>query len=165
MIDAKLSYNARDGRKRKLETAFHRYSVVFTGEEFPDGTRADAVYLVLDQNYWEVLNNAPDRPLDYAYLKALSPSAQRFYEIISYRMFTASSMGSRAPRLLTLNTACTAPRPAILIISSSNRRCLKFISGIGTRVTLSKSVTKQPWIGQARLAAFLYPWPKSIGRV
>ena len=35
--------------------------------------RADAVYLVLSEPYREVLNHAPVRPLDYAYLKALTP--------------------------------------------------------------------------------------------
>ena len=28
-------------------------------------------------------------PLNYEYLKVLSPAAQRFYEIVSYRMFAA----------------------------------------------------------------------------
>ncbi|HSX79873.1 MAG TPA: hypothetical protein VLQ80_15030, partial [Candidatus Saccharimonadia bacterium] len=34
-------------------------------------------------------NNAPTRPLDYEYLKALAPAAQRFYEIISFKIFAA----------------------------------------------------------------------------
>jgi hypothetical protein len=63
--------------------------VVFTGERLPDGSKADAVYLVLNEPYWEVLNNAPTRPLDYDYLKQLSPTAQRFYEIVSYKIFAA----------------------------------------------------------------------------
>ena len=55
----------------------------------PDGTHADAVYLVLSEPYREVLNHAPVRPLDYAYLKDLTPMAQRFYELVSYKMFAA----------------------------------------------------------------------------
>jgi hypothetical protein len=66
-----------------------RYSVIFTGEILPDGTQADAVYLVLSEPYLDVLNHAPVRPLDYAYLKALTPTAQRFYEIVSYKIFPA----------------------------------------------------------------------------
>jgi hypothetical protein len=86
-ITAKLNYVGNDGVERKLEAGFTRYSVVFTGEKLPDGKRADAVYLILNEPYREVLNNAPIRPLDYDYLKALTPAAQRCYEIISYRIF------------------------------------------------------------------------------
>src|SRR5262249_20966602 len=61
----------------------------WTGKRLPDGTHADAVHLVLSDPYWDVLNNAPVRPLDYDYLKVLPPAAQRFYEILSYKMFAA----------------------------------------------------------------------------
>ena len=82
-IVAKLRYRGRDGSARRLEAGFTRYSVLFTGERLPDGTIADAVYLLLSEPYREVLNHAPVRPLDYAYLKALTPTAQRFYELLS----------------------------------------------------------------------------------
>ena len=75
--------------ERTVETTFTRYNVVFTGERLPDGQKADAVYLILNDPYREVLNNAPTRPLDYEYLKTLAPSAQRFYEIVSYKIFAA----------------------------------------------------------------------------
>jgi len=88
-ITAKLTYKANDGTERRLEAGFTRYNVVFTGEHLPDGRRADAVYLVLNEPYREVLNSAPVRPLDYNYLKALTPAAQRFYEVVSYRIFAA----------------------------------------------------------------------------
>jgi hypothetical protein len=88
-ITAKLNYVGNDGVERKLEAGFTRYNVIFTGEKLPDGRRADAVYLILNEPYREVLNNAPIRPLDYDYLKALTPAAQRCYEIISYRIFAA----------------------------------------------------------------------------
>src|SRR5256886_2234280 len=88
-IVAYLRYRGRDGTARTLNTGFTRYSVIFTGESLPDGTTADAVYLVLSEPYREVLNHAPVRPLNYAYLKALTPTAQRFYELLSYNMFAA----------------------------------------------------------------------------
>lgn len=88
-ITAKLRYTGNDGIERTIEAGFSRYSVVFTGERLPDGRKANAVYLVLNDPYREVLNNAPTRPLDYEYLKTLSPSAQRFYEIVSYKIFAA----------------------------------------------------------------------------
>jgi len=88
-ITAKLKYKSNDGTERTLEAAFTRYSVIFTGERLPDGRKADAVYLVLNDIYLDILNNAPSRPLDYDYLKALPPAAQRFYEIVSYKIFSA----------------------------------------------------------------------------
>jgi hypothetical protein len=88
-IVAYLRYRGRDGIERTVNTGFTRYSVIFTGESLPDGTQADAVYLVLSEPYRDILNHAPVRPLDYAYLKALTPMAQRFYEILSYKMFAA----------------------------------------------------------------------------
>jgi hypothetical protein len=88
-ITAKLHYKAKDGTEKTLEAGFTRYSVIFTGERLPDGRKADAVYLVLNDIYLDVLNNAPTRPLDYEYLKQLTPGAQRLYEIISYKIFAA----------------------------------------------------------------------------
>ena len=88
-ITAKLNYKSNDGTERRLEAGFTRYSVVFTGERLPNGKKADAVHLILNAPYWEVLNNAPVRPLDYDYLKELPPAPQRFYEVISYRVFAA----------------------------------------------------------------------------
>jgi hypothetical protein len=86
-IVTKLRYRDRDGRQRRLEAGFTRYSVVFQGERLPDGTPADAIYLVLSEPYREILNHAPVRPLDYRYLQALTPMAQRFYELLSYHIF------------------------------------------------------------------------------
>jgi hypothetical protein len=80
---------SRDGTTRTVNTGFTRYSVIFTGESLPDGTKADAVYLMLSDPYLDVLNHAPVRPLDYAYLKALTPMAQRFYELLSYKIYAA----------------------------------------------------------------------------
>src|SRR6266436_1180801 len=88
-IVAYLRYRGRDGIARTVNTGFTRYSVIFTGELLPDGTTADAVYLVLNEVYLDILNHAPVRPLDYTYLKALTPTAQRFYELLSYKMFAA----------------------------------------------------------------------------
>jgi hypothetical protein len=88
-IVAKLRYYGRDGTERRLEAGFTRYSVIFAGECLPDSTTADAVYLVLSDPYREVLTHAPVRPLDYDYLRALTPMAQRFYELLSYKVFAA----------------------------------------------------------------------------
>lgn len=99
-IIAKLNYKGRDGTERRLEAGFTRYSVVFTGETLPNKTRADAIYIILNDPYLEVLDNALIRPLDYDYLKVLTPAAQRFYEIISYRIFAAIKYKHSQAKLL-----------------------------------------------------------------
>jgi hypothetical protein len=88
-IEAKLTYKGRDGRERELDAVFHRYDAIFTRQKLPDGERADAVYLDLSDTFLAVLNSAPDRPLDYDYLADLTPAAQRFYEIVSFKIFTS----------------------------------------------------------------------------
>lgn len=88
-ITARRSYRGVDGTEFTAEISDTRYGVVFTGERFPDGRRADAVYILLHDSYRDVLNSAPTRPLDYDYLKDLSPGAQRFYELLSYQIFAA----------------------------------------------------------------------------
>jgi hypothetical protein len=92
-ITAKLTYKGRDGTLHRLAGGFTRYSVCWTGECLPTGQPADAVYLVLHDLYREVLNAAPVRPLDYDYLKALPPVAQRWYELLSYAVFAALKHG------------------------------------------------------------------------
>jgi hypothetical protein len=89
LITAKRSYRGVDGTEFTAELSDTRYGVLFTGEKFPDGRRADAVYILLHDSYRDVLNSALTRPLDYDYLKELTPGAQRFYELLSYQMFAA----------------------------------------------------------------------------
>lgn len=88
-ISIRAGYTNLQGVQKTIEADFTRYSVIFTGEKLPDKSRADAVYLNLHDVYWTILNEAPWRPLDFDYLKALNPAAQRFYEIISYRFYNA----------------------------------------------------------------------------
>ena len=88
-IVAKFRYRANDGSEKLLEAGFHRYSVFFSGDTFKDGIRADAVYIEFQPSFREVLNNASFRPLDLSYKKQLPPTAQRFYEIVSYKIFAA----------------------------------------------------------------------------
>ncbi|HYZ74457.1 MAG TPA: hypothetical protein VE641_15375, partial [Chthoniobacterales bacterium] len=93
-ITVKLSYTNLHGVEKTLEADFTRYSVIFTGEKLPDGNRADAVYVNLNDVYWSILNEAPRRPQDYDYLKLLTPATQRFYEIISFRFYNAFKFGN-----------------------------------------------------------------------
>lgn len=98
-ITACLQYKGRDKVERELKATFTRYSVIFTGQKMPTGQAADGVYLILSQTYREVLSHSPTRPLDYEYLKSLTPTAQRFYEIISYQIFAALKYNHRYARL------------------------------------------------------------------
>ena len=88
-ITAKITYKQTDGTERNLDAGFTRYSAILTGETLPNGSKADAVYLVLNDIYMQILNTAQTRPLDYDYLKELTPGAQRFYELLSYQIFAA----------------------------------------------------------------------------
>lgn len=94
MITAKLTYTTKKGQSKRLEAGFRRYDVIFTGEHLPDGRDADAVYIVPGQVYASLLNEVPVRPLDFSYLKAIpSPSAQRWYEVASFKMYAALRNG------------------------------------------------------------------------
>jgi hypothetical protein len=110
-IDAKIEYRDRDGHSQQFELSGTRYNVVFTGKKLPDGNTADAVYLLLHDAYWHVLNNAPDRPLDYSYLKALAPSPQRLYEILSFRIFAALKYQQPRAKMLYSEYCVAAPQP------------------------------------------------------
>jgi hypothetical protein len=109
-VTAKRTYRGADGAERTAEVSDTRYGVVFTGDKFPDGSRADAVYLILHRAYREIINTAPIRPLDYDYLKGLSPGAQRFYELVSYQIFAALKNDRPRAKLLYSYYCTRAPQ-------------------------------------------------------
>lgn len=88
-INAKLRYKTKNGRERWAEMGYTRYSVIFTGEALPNGTQADAVYIVLNPPYRDLLNHVETRPLDYDYLRKLAPGPQRLYELLSFQIYGA----------------------------------------------------------------------------
>jgi hypothetical protein len=98
-ITANIRFRGVDGRERTIEADFNRYSVVFTGEELPNGRRAKAVYIVLNEIFMQILDGAQTRPLDYDYLKNLTPAAQRLYEILSFQMYAALKNGKRTAKI------------------------------------------------------------------
>jgi hypothetical protein len=105
-ITAKTRYRQSNGTERSIEFGDTRYAVVFTGERLPDGRVADAVYIVLHDFYREILDNAITRPLDYGYLRELTPAPQRFYELLSYQMYAALKH-DRARAKLVYSEFCT----------------------------------------------------------
>ncbi|MCP9496515.1 MAG: hypothetical protein MSG64_18900 [Pyrinomonadaceae bacterium MAG19_C2-C3] len=109
-ITAKITYKRKDGAEITREADFTRYSLIFTGETLPDGRKADAVYLLLNEIYREILNTAQTRPLDYDYLKELSPGAQRFYELLSFQIFGALANDRPRAKMLYSYYCTRAPQ-------------------------------------------------------
>ena len=164
MITAKLSYRAADGAERRLEAAFARYSVIFTGERLPTGAKADGVYLVFNEPYWEVLNNAPVRPLDYDYLKRLTPAPQRFYEILSYRMFAAMRNKYATARLSYAEYATYSAQTRYFDVQHFKKQMYKvhrphLVSGYILKVTYEEALDGN---GQKDWIMHYVPGPKAF---
>lgn len=109
-ITAKIKYKTKENRERSAEFGKTRYGVLFAGEELEDGTIADAVYLELNDWYRDIINTAVTRPLDYDYLRDLPPTAQRLYELLSFRVFSALKNGRQQARYLYSDFCAFAPQ-------------------------------------------------------
>jgi hypothetical protein len=92
-IRAKVAYVRKDGVTATLEGYFNRYNVIYRGQTLPGGVGAETVYIALNDPYYDLVNNSRRRPLDYGYLRSLTPGAQRLYELLSPRMFAAIKNG------------------------------------------------------------------------
>lgn len=109
-INAKVRYKTKTGREKWAEIGYSRYSVIFTGEPLPDGTQADAVHIVLNPPYRELLNHVETRPLDYDYLKKLAPGPQRFYELLSFQIYGAIAGNRPRAKMLYSDYCKYAPQ-------------------------------------------------------
>ena len=72
-IDVKGTFRQKEknGVKKFFEGIFSLYDMVFfTGEKLPDGTDADAIYIILNDMYVQNFNNNFVVPLDYPYLQS-----------------------------------------------------------------------------------------------
>lgn len=125
LITANLAYKATDGVKQKLEATFTKYSVAFRGDELPNGEKSDGVIILLNEQYRRVLNRAGTRPLDFKYLKDLTPSAQRFYEIISYQMYAALKYGYPEAKILYSDYCAYSGQPRQASAVEMNKRMYK----------------------------------------
>src|SRR5262245_7566704 len=125
LITANLVYKGTDGRKQKLEATFTKYSVAFRGDELPNGERSDGVIILLNEQYRRVLNRAGTRPLDFQYLKELTPSAQRFYEIISYQIYATLKYGYPEAKLLYSDYCAYSGQPRQMSAVDMNKRMYK----------------------------------------
>lgn len=109
-ITAKIRYRTKTGKERWSEIGYTRYSVVFTGEMLPDGKTADAVYIIPNTRFAELLNHVEVRPLDYDYLQRLAPGPQRFYELLSFQIYGAVAGGRPRAKMLYSNYCDFAPQ-------------------------------------------------------
>ncbi len=111
-IQAKVPYRNK-GSVGSFEFGDTRYGVVFQNQSLPDGTKADAIYVVLHDLYLQFLRAAPVRPISATYLKYISDSsfAQRLYEILSFQFYDAFKQ-RRPYAVLRYSEYCTqAPLP------------------------------------------------------
>jgi hypothetical protein len=162
-ITAKFKYASNNGSERTLEATFTRYSVIFTGEKFSDGFKSDAVYIELNPTYQEVLNNAPVRPLDLGYKKQLAPGPQRFYEIVSYKIFAALKNNNPLARLPYSEYCTFSAQQRYLDYDHFKKQMYKIhrphlASGYITKVQYTEAVDEQ---GQADWMMCYVPGPKA----
>lgn len=77
--------------KRTINDTFHLYDrVLLTGDELPDGKKADAVYLLLSSWYLQNINANYVVPLDWDYYQKLQGNiATRMYEFIGLFIYAA----------------------------------------------------------------------------
>lgn len=80
------------------------------GETLPDGRQADAVHIILNPPYRELLNHVETRPLDYDYLKQLPPGSQRFYELLSFQIYGAIASGRPRAKMIYSDYCKYAPQ-------------------------------------------------------
>jgi hypothetical protein len=109
-ITAKFTYKAKNGREKRAEIGYTRYSVIFTGETLPDSSTADAVYIVINPSYRDMLNHVEVRPLDYNYLLQLPPGPQRLYELLSFQIYGAIASGRPRAKMLYSDYCRYAPQ-------------------------------------------------------
>lgn len=92
-VTLKIAYTAIDGTRRWAIEHNTRYGVSFRGTTGPDGTKTEAVFIAWNDPFLEILNSTKTRPVDYNYLRALGPTARRWYELVSFLFYAAMKNG------------------------------------------------------------------------
>ena len=92
-VRAKITYRTKEGDEETLEGYFNRYNVFYRGHTLPGGRHAETVYISLNDPYYGLINASVVRPLDFTYLRQLTPAAQRFYELVSPKLYAAIKNG------------------------------------------------------------------------
>lgn len=124
-ITAKFRYTTKNNRKKHVEVNFTRYKIIFAGEELPDGTTADQVFIIFDDDYLKIINTAQNKPLDYDFLKILPPMAQRFYELFSFHMYAALHNRQPTARMLYSDFCKYAPQTRQMTYEAMTKQMYK----------------------------------------
>jgi hypothetical protein len=163
-ITAKVRGKTKTGREKWFEIGYTRYSVVFTGEALPDGTEADAVYIVLNPPYRDLLNHVELRPLDYDYLKHLAPGPQRLYELLSFQIYGALAGGRPRAKMLYSDYCKYAPQTRYPDFEHMKKQMYKVHlphreSGYITKVEYEETIDAE---GNANWEMFYTPGPRAF---
>ena len=163
-INAKIKYKMKNGREKWGEMGYTRYSVVFTGEALPDGRQADAVHIILNPPYRELLNQVETRPLDYDYLKKLPPGPQRFYELLSFQIYGAIAGGRRRAKMIYSEYCGYAPQVRYLDFNHLKKQMYKIHlphreSGYINKVDYEQTLDAD---GKVNWEMFYTPGPKAF---
>lgn len=163
-INAKIRYKTRNGREKWAEMGYTRYSVIFTGEALPDGTQADAVHIVLNPPYRDLLTHVETRPLDYDYLKKLPPGPQRLYELLSFQIYGAIAGNRPRAKMLYSEYCKYAPQVKYRDFNHVKKQMFKLHArhreaGYITKIDYQETLDPE---GNADWEMFYTPGPKAF---
>jgi hypothetical protein len=159
LITAKLEFTGKDKTQRMFEFASTRYGIVFTGERLPNGETADAIYIILNPLYRDLLRHAKRRPLDYEYLKKLPPTAQRWYELVSFQIFAALNLGNPRARYVYSELCERADLPRFFTWEQAKKQLYKIHRPHIKSGYISKFEAEQTTDKQGRPDWFLWYTP------
>jgi len=109
-ITAKFTYADINRQEKQFEMQGTRYSLVFTGEELPSGETAEVVYIIFNEPYLRLLNSVEKRPLDFEYMKQLTPGQLRWYELASFKIFASFKYRRAHAKFLYSEYCLSAPQ-------------------------------------------------------
>jgi len=158
-ITARLEFTGKDKIQRRFEFGSTRYGVVFIGERLPNEETADAIYIVLNPLYRDLLRHAKRRPLDYEYLKELPPTAQRWYELVSFQIFAALNLGNPRARYLYSELCMRANLPRLFTWERAKKQLYKIHRPHIESGYISKVESEQTTDKQGRPDWFLWYTP------
>ena len=109
-ITAKFNYMDSSKQEKQFEMQGTRYSLIFTGEQLPGGGTAEVVYIILNDPYLRLINSVEKRPLDFEYMKQLTPGQLRWYELASFKMYASFKYKRSHAKLLYSEYCLSAPQ-------------------------------------------------------
>ena len=143
-------------------------ALFFMGQKLSDGRKADAVYIESRSVFWEVINNAPVRPLDRAYMKEATASRTALLRNTELQDLRRHQTRGVSPRWPIQNTA-RFPRSHVRRIGNlpDRRWIMRTLLAPGIRLSSAAHQTQQRHRqrGQSRLDLLLRARPTRACRV